>query len=255
MKPTFLCSAALAIAASVCAREASAAPTALTACQTINQPGSYVLANDLSITGECLVITTSLVTIDLAGFSITGNATGSGIRADQGVTNIVVRNGRIAGFASGINALSATGSIVEGVQAVGNTGIGIAAGGIVRGNIAERNGSFGIVAFGVVNGNFAAANTRTGILVGGGSTVTDNTTRDNSEGGLVVNEGSTVTRNTAAGNGGRGLSVSCPSNVIGNIATGNEEGNLVLDDGCTNVDNLAPPSIGRRAPSPAPPQL
>jgi hypothetical protein len=43
-------------------------------CQTISQPGSYELTDNLTTNGDCLVITADFVTIDLAGFTITGNS-------------------------------------------------------------------------------------------------------------------------------------------------------------------------------------
>jgi hypothetical protein len=61
---------------------AQAAPTAISACQPISQPGSYVLTTNIVASGDCLVIALGVdaVTIDLAGFSISGNGTGTGIR-------------------------------------------------------------------------------------------------------------------------------------------------------------------------------
>ena len=56
-------------------------PTEIEKCQTIEKPGSYKLVNNLTATGDCLVITTDFVTIDLAGFLISGSGTGSGILA------------------------------------------------------------------------------------------------------------------------------------------------------------------------------
>jgi hypothetical protein len=44
-------------------------------CQTISQPGSYKLVNNLTLGqagGTCLSITANLATIDLAGFTISG---------------------------------------------------------------------------------------------------------------------------------------------------------------------------------------
>src|SRR5262245_26996405 len=56
-----------------------AQPTRITKCQTISEAGSYMLANNLIAAGNCLVIAEDFVTIDLAGFSIRGNGTGTGI--------------------------------------------------------------------------------------------------------------------------------------------------------------------------------
>jgi len=52
-------------------------PTQLRKCQTISQPGSYELADNLVAPGgDCLVITADFVTIDLAGFSISATIPG-----------------------------------------------------------------------------------------------------------------------------------------------------------------------------------
>ena len=48
-------------------------PIKIEKCRTIGQAGSYKLVRNLTITtGDCLVITADFVTIDLAGFTITG---------------------------------------------------------------------------------------------------------------------------------------------------------------------------------------
>jgi hypothetical protein len=195
--------------------------TVITACRTISQPGAYVLASNLTASGDCLVVTADFVTIDLAGFLITGNGTGAGIRADpapEGARGIAVRNGTIAGFGVGV-FLTASGAIVEGLRVVGNASNGIVAVGIVRGNTAGGNVG-GIVATGTVSGN---------------------TARNNSGRGMTVNANSTVSGNTAVQNGDFGIFVVCPSNIIGNTASANTGGNLVLSgEGCTNFNNLAP---------------
>jgi len=80
-QPAALFPIALALGAIVLVPEASARePLPIKACQTISQPGSYELANNLTATGDCLVIAASFVTIDLAGFSIS-TTNGAAIRA------------------------------------------------------------------------------------------------------------------------------------------------------------------------------
>jgi hypothetical protein len=49
-------------------RASAREPIPIKACQTISQPGSYELANNLTSSGDCLVIAANFVTIDLAGF-------------------------------------------------------------------------------------------------------------------------------------------------------------------------------------------
>ena len=78
-----------ALGAMMLAPEAGAqqGPTAIDKCQTIFHPGSYKLVTDLVSTGgNCLVIAANNVTIDLAGFSISGNGTGAGVSAIGGTS-------------------------------------------------------------------------------------------------------------------------------------------------------------------------
>ena len=86
-------------------------PIKIEKCQTISQPGSYKLVGNVSFrstTGVCLNITTNNVTIDLAGFTISGPDgfnTSTAVLNDtalgRGVTGIAVRNGSISGFLPG----------------------------------------------------------------------------------------------------------------------------------------------------------
>ena len=83
------------LAAVLASLPAWAGPTEITACGTISQQVSYLLANNLfgSPGAVCLMITTSFVTIDLAGFNVTGPR-GVGLSGDAG-PGIAVRNGTI----------------------------------------------------------------------------------------------------------------------------------------------------------------
>jgi hypothetical protein len=56
-------------------------PREIEKCRRIDQAGSYRLVNDLTFsptTGTCLTITADFVTIDLAGFTITGTGSTPG---------------------------------------------------------------------------------------------------------------------------------------------------------------------------------
>ena len=200
--------------------EAAARETKITTCQTISQPGSYELANNLTATGDCLVITADGVTIDLAGFSIVGsNTTGRGI-SGTGLAS-AVRNGSISGFDTAVDI--GTFSIVEGLRVFHNLR-GISATGIVKGNIASENFG-GISATGTVTGNYVFSNAREG---------------------LVAGQGSTLIGNTVDNNETTGISVQCPSNLTDNTAVNNGfrppgSPNLeLIGDGCHNEDNVAP---------------
>jgi hypothetical protein len=228
-------------------------PIEIEKCQTISQPGSYKLVNDLTFSGTtssggtigtCLTITASFVTIDLAGFTITGPGFGkiiinfsTAIAAQSSSSNlagIAVRNGSISGFGNGVALSSADGSIVEGLRVFGGCpcfgpGTGIDANGIVRGNTvvgfasAPSVGGVGISATGIVTGNFVDNNRVAGITVGQGSTVIGNTSA-RTDGGI-----------------GLDIGVTCPSNVTDNtaLALGGGVGRIVLSGaGCNTTNNV-----------------
>jgi hypothetical protein len=193
-------------------------PREIEKCQTIDQPGSYKLVHNLTARGDCLVITANFVTIDLTGFVISGNGTGTGVvlRPPFGVDGTAIRNGSITNFDTGV-LLVAEHSSVEGLRVTGNS-IGVIAAGIVKGNIVWAN-DFGMEAGGVVTGNNASGNGRTGIL---------------------ADFASTVIGNRSFNNGGIGLDVFCPSNVTDNTAVSNGTNLMLNGTGCNNTNNVAP---------------
>jgi hypothetical protein len=225
------------------AQDAREGPTEIEKCRTIDKPGSYKLVNDIAPTpststnGDCLVITASFVTIDLAGFTISGGTTGILAAPSSGqLHGIAVRNGSISNFSAGVDLGAADGSTVEGLRVFGGgalTGllVGISVKGIVRAN--------------TVVGVFGPHGTGTGISATG--TVTGNYVTGSGS-GIVVGQGSTVIGNTATDNfgapdnplGGFGIVADCPSNLTDNTAVNNKT-NLVLNgDGCNNTNNVAP---------------
>jgi hypothetical protein len=125
---------AIAIAPGAGARE----PIKIKVCQTISEPGPYELANNITAGSsvDCLVITANGVTIDLAGFTISGGRRSIVATPSSGqLRGIVVRNGSISGFGgAGVDLGSADGSIVEGLRVFNGPALGIAARGIVKGN-------------------------------------------------------------------------------------------------------------------------
>ncbi len=146
-------------------------------------PTRVVLVDkNLNATANCLVIAADFVTLDLGGFVLTGNGSGEGVSDPfPGHKGVVVRNGTVTNFQTGI-FLAGVGSRVEGVQAISNTGEGIA--------------TFFV---GIVTGSMAISNGGAGISIGNG----------------------VVTGNSAIANGADGIFVFCPSNIIGNTAVRN----------------------------------
>src|SRR5215471_7431381 len=81
------------------------AQTAITACgKTITEAGNYVVSANLTAAGQdCITITVSNVAIDLKGKTLTGDGTHSGITdGGNAIAYIIVANGTITGFATGI---------------------------------------------------------------------------------------------------------------------------------------------------------
>jgi hypothetical protein len=209
-KKFFLLAALLVVCFGAQVTEAAAAPKSINSCQTIDESGSYLLTRNLTATGDCLVLTVDNVTIDLGGFTITGDGTGSGIwdGAAQ-LKNITVRNGVITNFQIGIN-----------LDAVGN--------GHSSQNVVERV--------------HAIQNAFAGIRAGVNSIVRDNIANDNGQHGIFANVGSLVTGNVVNNNNNTGILANCPSNIIGNTVTGNRVFNIFLGAGvCTLYNNNPAP--------------
>ncbi len=201
--------------------EAAAAPKPITRCRTIDISGSYIVTRNLAAAGNCLVIAADNITIDLDGYTISGNGTGDGI-TDSGVgrKNIAIRNGVVTNFVFGIQFFNSPGCAVERVRASQNSQFGIEVGdkAIVKDNIASGNDI--------------------GIFARSGSLVTSNVAFDNTNSGFFISDGSTISNNTAYGNL-FGFSVSCPSNIIGNTSVNNSSANYDFSSAsCGNNFNI-----------------
>jgi hypothetical protein len=159
----------------------------------ITQPGSYKLSGNLVVSAtdtNGIDIQTSNVTIDLNGFTISGqvSCTGSGaglscvdgFGSTFGITSAVftspstpngttVRNGSVVGFSFGVELLG-TNNRVEEVNASGNSGLGlVVSNGVVRRNNASGNGNGGIsTGSSTVTENVANFNHGVGLLASGG---------------------------------------------------------------------------------------
>jgi len=250
---------------------AAAAPQVINQCQTLSEPGSYVLGKNLTVSGngrggfDCLLLGDDFITIDLNGFTIGGKGgKGSGIRLSNDFggagRGFEIRGGTILNFAKGIDLKVLGGTPgqnrLERMRIDGNSDIGVVMTGnaIVKDSIFTRNGicpildgcperttngdGLNVGSNSVVTGNTSTGNAGHGLAVSGG-TVIGNTATGNAGSGLHVGGGSTVVHNSAAGNG-VGLTIGCPTSIIGNTAINNSTNLLQQGDGCNLVDNIAP---------------
>ena len=197
----------LAVAACACAAlPALAAPRVINSCQTLTEPGSYVVNRNLQATGDCLVVAADFVTIDLDGFVISGSGTGFGVGSPTLVVrrSIAVRNGAITGFGTGVYLDYASDVTIERVIASANAGTGI-----VVGNYSS------------VRGSQAVTNGGTGIRVGIGGNVNGNTVARNGANGISTVEGASVLNNVSRNNAGNGVVMDCPGLFMGNTSSNN----------------------------------
>ena len=134
---------------------------------TISQPGSYYLTTNLTSTHHGVVITASGVTLDLMGFTLSGDRG----RSDYGVflegatnsaiRNVVVRNGIVRNFGDGVRAEYAQDSRFERLITTANSDFGVfltgGLGGQCDGNTLadctiSGNGDFGVFLYGGIGG-------------------------------------------------------------------------------------------------------
>ncbi len=112
---------------------------------SISQPGSYYVTTNLSATGHGITIVASGVTLDLMGFTLSGDhgSTDYGVFIDGGtnafVRDVVVRNGIIRNFGHGVRVEYGQGCRFEYLAASSNAYYGIyfygSSGGRCNGNL------------------------------------------------------------------------------------------------------------------------
>jgi len=73
--------------------------------KTISEPGTYILKENLSCTGDCITINASNVILNAAGKTISGNGTGNGITIN-GASNVSVSNAQVTNFSRGFNVVN-----------------------------------------------------------------------------------------------------------------------------------------------------
>jgi hypothetical protein len=230
------------------AAELWAGPQQIRRCGTISRSGSYELGRNLDAVGDCLVITADYVTVDLGGFTVSGNTTGRGIVAlIDGETDrkaITVRNGMVRSFATGVDLSNAVLAMAERLTVSENSDTGVSVGGWaqVRDCLAQGNGTgISTGASTVLTRNVATFNTGIGIRTGYNCTVIENIAQENGIHGFQVSNGSNVFSNTSSAHLGAGFQVSCPGNLMGNTASFNSPAYDLSSPGLCNFVNNVPP--------------
>ncbi len=215
---------------------------AITSCPySINAPGRYVIAADLSCVGSGIDISASHVDLDLNGHVITGSTTtnsSSGIYVEGGQTRVHIEGpGLIQNFARGININNVDYARVERVTAAHNSlGFeGTVSHGTIASNAFVANINGGLVAGGadcVFKDNDVSANRNYGMNIGGTNCAVKNNIVNgttNGPGIMISGSNSMVHSNVTNGNFRAGISVQTTATgaqVFNNISVGNGSNDL-----------------------------
>lgn len=111
----------------VASATATAPPTQVGSCTTIDEPGRYVLTGDItnSSGGRCLHVRASDVVLDGQGHTVnTGGAAAISVNASGPLANVTVRDVRVTGARVGVEVDNVVDARVVGVEAEQN-GVGI----------------------------------------------------------------------------------------------------------------------------------
>ena len=181
---------------------------------TINAPGSYYLAADLSHTGtstDAITINADNVTLNLNGFTLSGPGTSTG-SGNRGIvtngTNTVLLNGSVTLFGGyGIYEanFAGKGMRLANISAIANGNTGAFLGGTEQHVIScyfsanlghgVRTGSGSII-----EGSIANLNGGDGIIVSSTTTIRNNITKNNALSGIYGNTAAQIVGNTVAFN-------------------------------------------------------
>jgi parallel beta-helix repeat protein len=213
------------------------------------------LTGDLSCAGTALRIGADGITVNLGGYTLSGNgAIGSAGIENTGWRDVTIENGTITGFFFGIHFEGASHNTIRSITADGNrlSGIYLEVGSDdnrIDACVVANNGTLpsfpgnGITINtsdgNVVTRTLAAGNRTQGIFVGGGAgtaassntRILNNTSHSNTSNGIGILGGSghVVAGNISMNNGGHGISFSSTpaagrvtgSSVTGNTVSGN----------------------------------
>lgn len=160
--------------------------TVLSDCDTSLTAGSYTIDRNLEASGNCFVVKEGFVTIDLAGFTLSGSGIGSGITDDgDGQGGVVVRNGGITGFAVGINLDASPAARISNVIVTNSTG-SVATFECTEPDVQLMLSGIATGSGSIVTNSTVRRNVGVGIKVGSGSQVKGNVAIDNTEAGFCI---------------------------------------------------------------------
>jgi hypothetical protein len=205
---------------------------------TIASSGSYYLTANLSgvASSDGISIQASDVTLDLNGFVISGGMGSlSGINIGDGQANVIVRNGTLRNWQTGIAARGAANCAFIELRLSNNAATGLAAGtgSVVRDTMAMANHLDGI-AVGTgsqISGSTSSANTGNGITAADSCVVTACSAFNNSSSGVVAGADLQIDKCKSSGNGATGISAGADAAIHACTASGNLDSGIVTTTG------------------------
>lgn len=231
--------------------------TAIDSCTTIDEPGSYVLTEDVrnSSADVCIDIRASNVTFDGNGNLVAGNLSqerrseiagspepptrvgvGVNVGGETRAGTVTVRNVTTTGWVRGVSAVNVSDGAIRSVVATGNVD-GIVTedgdGGAVTNSTAPSNSRAGVVVAGAANatitGNELPGNTY-GALADGttNATIADNEAGNNGVGLVVIGEVAPQLAENGTLPAGSGGTVSSNNTLTGNALTASGTAGIAL---------------------------
>jgi parallel beta-helix repeat protein len=214
---------------------------------TISQPGTYQLTSNLNVPGRSdgIKIAADDVTVDLGGFTIAALAGGGNgiVASDAGRTRLIIRNGTIAGFDTGVNLLGNPLVNITRLQVHSSALSGIVAGdnASITDSGINKNFTSGVRVGmnSLIAGNIVSMNSAAGIEAGDGSIISGNTVSRNSY-GIYCGSSCTINRNAVGGNSLDGIYTGAASTINSNNSTDNVGNGImcVAGSACSTADNV-----------------
>lgn len=219
---------------------------------TIDQPGSYRLTSNLTVTDpnvNAIEIVADNVTLDLNGFAILGPGGGQGNGVKGTSSSITVVNGSVEQMGGSGITLRGTNLRVERIHAAINGNAGIEA-------VAPTVNTPGAC---LILKNTSVANKGPGVIAGAGCKVESNAVTNNGGDGIAATNGNNlilentvsentgfgirtviavVRNNTVAGNNRAGIVAQRGSVVTGNAVFANTEAGLLADASVGYAENV-----------------
>ena len=171
-------------------------------CGRVIKKDTTLNANLVNCVGDGLVIGAGAITVNLNGHKIDGTGIGTGINNSAGHNGVMIKNGSIEGFTTGVHGVMGNDTSLRSLQLAGNGDAGILLVGSYNKivNSTDADGMFVIGSNNRLTNNSAASNIDYGIFARGSDNQVRRNVASGPEGGIVVHgSGNDIKANTVSG--------------------------------------------------------